>query len=166
MKKRFKHNKELYELDVNRQGGHLTVSVNDHNVELDIEERLPAKFILRLGDQIIPAYTVRVKDDVFVQVYGRQFTFKSVEQDDAGLSTDSVGIGNATSPMPGSVIKILVAEGDEVKQHQALVIVEAMKMENEARSPANAIVDKILVEVGQQVGAGQDLIQLVALEET
>ncbi len=165
MKKRFKYSGDLFELDVNRQGDYLTVTVDETTVELDVEERNPARFMLRFGDQVIPAYGVRLKDDIFVQVDGRQFKFKSVEQDDAGLSTDAGGVENVRSPMPGSVIKVLVAEGDIVTQHQALVIVEAMKMENEARSPANAIVEKILVEVGQQVGADQELIKLGALEE-
>ncbi len=165
MKKRFKYGNDIHELDVNRQGERLTVVVNDATVELDVEERNPARFMLRLGDSVIPAYGVRLKDDIFVQVNGRQFKFKSVEQDDIGLSGESGGVANVTAPMPGSVIKVLVEEGDTVTQHQPLVIVEAMKMENEARSLADAVVEKILVEVGQQVGADQELIQLGAVED-
>lgn len=60
--------------------------------------------------------------------------------------------------MPGSVLKVMVSEGDEVKFDQPLVIIEAMKMENEVRAPRDGIVKKIFVESGMQVGSGDNLI--------
>lgn len=62
-----------------------------------------------------------------------------------------------TSPMPGKIVKVLVAEGDAVKQGQGLVVVEAMKMENELRSPKDGKVVELLAAEGQAVEANAKL---------
>lgn len=64
------------------------------------------------------------------------------------------------SPMPGKVVKLLVAVGDEVKAGQGVVVVEAMKMENELKSPRDGKVKAISVKEGQPVEAGQSLALL------
>jgi biotin carboxyl carrier protein len=64
------------------------------------------------------------------------------------------------SPMPGKVVKILVAVGDEVKAGQGVVVVEAMKMENELKSTRDGKVKSIAVKEGQAVEAGQSLVVL------
>lgn len=56
-----------------------------------------------------------------------------------------------SSPMPGRIVKVLVKVGDEVKQGQGLVVVEAMKMENELKSPKHGRVVELLVVEGQAV---------------
>jgi biotin carboxyl carrier protein len=61
------------------------------------------------------------------------------------------GKQNVTSPMPGKIVKVLVAVGDEVKEGQGLVVVEAMKMENEMRSPKDGKVVEVHVKEGQAV---------------
>jgi biotin carboxyl carrier protein len=62
------------------------------------------------------------------------------------------------SPMPGKVVKVLCAPGDEVKSGQGVVVVEAMKMENELKAPRDGNVKSIAVKEGQAVEAGQTLI--------
>ncbi|MBI2997486.1 MAG: biotin/lipoyl-binding protein, partial [Deltaproteobacteria bacterium] len=57
-------------------------------------------------------------------------------------------------PMPGKVIAVLVSEGDRAEKGQGLVIVEAMKMENEVRSPIAGEVREIRVKAGDAVEAG------------
>ena len=60
--------------------------------------------------------------------------------------------------MPGKVVKVLVKVGDEVKARQGLVVVEAMKMENELRSPKDGRVTEVLVAEGVSVEAGRPLV--------
>ena len=55
------------------------------------------------------------------------------------------------APIPGLVVKVLVETGDNVEEEQSLVILEAMKMENEIRSPRSGVVKKIQVGAGQRV---------------
>jgi biotin carboxyl carrier protein len=62
------------------------------------------------------------------------------------------------SPMPGKVVKLLVAAGDEVKAGQGVVVVEAMKMENELKSPRDGKIKAVAVKEGQPVEAGQALV--------
>jgi biotin carboxyl carrier protein len=68
------------------------------------------------------------------------------------------GVQEINSSMPGKIIKILVAEGDEVEQGQGLVVVEAMKMENEIKSPKAGVVKKVGVKEGEAVEAGALLV--------
>ena len=64
------------------------------------------------------------------------------------------------APMPGKIVRILVAAGQPVKQRQPLVVVEAMKMENELRAAADGIVTEVHVQEGQSVDAGTLLATL------
>ena len=71
-----------------------------------------------------------------------------------------VGPSAVQSPMPGKVVKVLVAVGDEVKAGQGVVVVEAMKMENELKSPKDGKVKAVAAKEGQTVEAGQSLVTL------
>lgn len=62
------------------------------------------------------------------------------------------------SPMPGSILKIKVKVGDEVKKGQAVFVLEAMKMENEISAPVNGKIVEILAGVGDTVAVGQTII--------
>lgn len=62
------------------------------------------------------------------------------------------------APMPGAILRILVKVGDEVKENQPLLILEAMKMENEVVAKADGVVTDIFATQGQNVNAGDPLI--------
>jgi biotin carboxyl carrier protein len=62
--------------------------------------------------------------------------------------------------MPGTVIRVLVAEGDEVRQRQPLVVLEAMKMETPLVSPYEGVVRRLHVGEGDQVAGGAVLVEL------
>ena len=70
---------------------------------------------------------------------------------------EAEGRQQITAPMPGKVIRVLVAAGDEVEAGQGLVVVEAMKMQNEIRSPKKGKVERLQVKEGQAVNAGEVL---------
>ncbi len=61
------------------------------------------------------------------------------------------------APMPGKVVRLLVQAGDHVEAGQGLLVVEAMKMQNEIRSPKSGTVERILAKEGQPVTAGEVL---------
>ena len=62
------------------------------------------------------------------------------------------------APMPGKVIRVLVTEGQTVEAEQGLIVVEAMKMQNEIKCPKAGSVQKVLVREGQAVNAGETLV--------
>ena len=68
----------------------------------------------------------------------------------------------ATAYMPGRVVAVLAAEGDEVASGQGVVVLEAMKMENEIQSEIDGCLEQLLVEVGQTVDGGQPLFVVAA----
>ena len=71
------------------------------------------------------------------------------------------GAGEAvTAPMPGNILKVNVNVGDKVKEGQCLVVLEAMKMENEIMAPKNGTVTQVVVSKGSTVDTGAPLVVL------
>lgn len=70
---------------------------------------------------------------------------------------EAEGRQQIVAPMPGKVIRLLVNPGDEVEAGQGLVVVEAMKMQNEIRSPKKGKVERLQIKEGQNVNAGEVL---------
>ncbi len=70
------------------------------------------------------------------------------------------GVKAIKSSMPGKVLKILCKVGDLIEAGQPLLIIEAMKMENEIRSPQSGIVEELGVQVGQSIQSGDLLVKL------
>ena len=70
------------------------------------------------------------------------------------------GGGVVRALMPGRIVRLLVAAGEKVKKGSPLLILEAMKMENEIQAPAEGVVDQIFVETGQTVESGADLLHI------
>ncbi|MFI5206664.1 MAG: biotin/lipoyl-containing protein [Gemmatimonadales bacterium] len=79
---------------------------------------------------------------------------------EAGTGAKAPHKGTVRAPMPGKVLRVLVEAGLPVTQGQALIVVEAMKMENELRSPGAGTVDRVHVRAGDTVEKGAPLIEL------
>jgi biotin carboxyl carrier protein len=73
---------------------------------------------------------------------------------------DEKGPRKLVAPMPGKIVRVLVAEKSEVEAGQGVVVVEAMKMQNEIKSPKKGVVQKVLVAPGANVNAG-DVLAIV-----
>lgn len=70
------------------------------------------------------------------------------------------GLQTVTAYMPGKVVALLVEEGAEVKSGQGVVVLEAMKMENEIQAEADGVIRRILVQSGQAVEGGDPLFEI------
>ena len=74
---------------------------------------------------------------------------------------DEIGGGGVVKAlMPGRVVRVLVAKGDSVRKGAGLLILEAMKMENEIQAPADGVVDEVFVTAGQTVESGAELMHI------
>ena len=154
---------EEVQVDVFRNpDGDLVVKVEDR--ELIVDARWTQSDLLSL---IIDGRSYQVdihseKDSHQVLVEGEHFDFelfderKALLKSAAGLGVE--GVQEIRTSMPGKIVKVLVAEGDEVQEGDGLVIVEAMKMENEMKSPKAGVVTKVGVGEGDTVEAGALLV--------
>ena len=87
---------------------------------------------------------------------GHTLRFDVVEAGTAGSDTGS----GLSAPMPGKVLEVLVSEGQSVTKGDALLVLEAMKMEHRILSPQDGIVKSILYKAGDQVTGGVDLLAI------
>jgi len=74
-----------------------------------------------------------------------------------GSSAAESGPRKLTASMPGRVVRVLASEGDQIEPGQGVVVIEAMKMQNEIRSPKQGRLQKLLVREGMNVNAGETL---------
>lgn len=80
--------------------------------------------------------------------------------DEFGLGDDQMGGGEVRAPMPGLVLEVLVEEGETVEADQGLLVLEAMKMENELKAPAGGVVRTIHATSGEAVDKEALLIEI------
>lgn len=71
-----------------------------------------------------------------------------------------VGGNTITSPMPGTILKVYVKTGEAVKEHQAVLVLEAMKMENEVTAPKDGTLTALHVKPGDAVQGGAPLFEI------
>jgi len=122
------------------------------------EERL-AGCSIRLGDG-------RSLRDLLVGLRGRRYQVKVEDERERrdgvtpAAQRAAAGSADVVSPMPGTVVAVLVEEGQPVITGQGLAIVEAMKMENEIRAPVNGIVERAAVVPGQGVAQHDVLVRV------
>jgi acetyl/propionyl-CoA carboxylase alpha subunit len=83
-------------------------------------------------------------------------------RDMSGATGRPIGPAHLTAPMPGMIVRLNVKEGDQVRAGQGLVVMEAMKMENELRAAASGTVLRILVSPGNAVEKGAILLEMEA----
>lgn len=102
-----------------------------------------------------------MKGTLWVHVNGRTFTMdtgsgrKSRKKSGAGGSSDTIA-----APMPGKVTKILLQPGAAVKAGQAVLVMEAMKMEYTLKSEIDGTIDSVNCTVGEQVVLGKNLVKI------
>ncbi len=113
--------------------------------------------VLALGEQTVRATVVR--DGEFFHVFS-QGQHSVLQYQDAlahAGETEAEG-GRLTAPMPGKIVAVLVKPQQEVKKGDALLIMEAMKMEHTISAPHDGVIDEVLYAVGDQVSEGAQLL--------
>jgi biotin carboxyl carrier protein len=139
------------------------VSVDGHEFLVDGKKTGRTNYSLIVDNRSFEIEVDHQGDEYRVLVDGRNYHVNLVDERRVRSGAGQAGSGlqgrQAVSvPMPGKVIAVLVAEGDMVEKGQGLVIVEAMKMENEVRSPLAGEVREIKVKQGDTVEGGAVLL--------
>ena len=114
-------------------------------------------YSIKLGDQAVHGAVRRDGDVLHVFTGGAHYQLTYNDPMAHAGETEAEG-GRLTAPMPGKVVAVLAAKGQEVKKGDALVIMEAMKMEHTIAAPHDGVVDDILYGVGDQVADGAPLL--------
>ena len=165
----FNIDQEIYKLEIDFKDGKYLVKLGDKQYNVD-SQSISENCLSLLVDG--KAYTVFIAEDEgkkYISLQGEQFCIEEAKAEtEAKFSAESAtlkGVPTISSPMPGKVVKILVGEGDKVEKGQGLVIVEAMKMENEIRSASAGVVKKINFKEGDLVDAAVPIIELELEDE-
>ena len=144
---------KAYEIDARRMPSQIASILWEHkSYDVDLER------IAKKSDTLDGRIHVRVRGRVlrFEILDERRIKMKEAQ----GFRFDVGGVANIDSPMPGKVIKLLKKDGDDVKEGEGIIVIEAMKMENELRSPKAGKVREIKVKEGDAVEAGARLAQI------
>lgn len=154
-------NEREYEVNINED----RVLVNGEPVDVDLVQiGFPELYSIlyngRSYELLIEAkrfqYAVSVRGDQYqIQVEDERTRRLNAGRKKEALPKGEMGV---KAPIPGLVVKVLVEEGDAAEEGQPLLILEAMKMENEIRSPRACVIKKVEVTPGQRVEQNSVLI--------
>ena len=124
--------------------------------------------LVTIGDGMhrVVAHRTGARGQYSLSIDGRRFQVEALDErarairDLSAASAGASGPAPLVAPMPGLIVRVAVEEGDEVRAGEPLVVMEAMKMENELRSPAAGKVRSVLARVGAAVEKGALLVEL------
>lgn len=145
-------------------GGGFDVRVDDRRVDAELLE-VGNALSVRVGDRVIDLFVEGKPPSLRVTASGHrlQVTVES-ERQRALASARGVRLDASqtavVSPMPGRIVKLLVEPGQQVQAGDPVVVVEAMKMENELRAPKAGVIAHVLVGVGDRIESNTTLIEL------
>ncbi|MBL0209950.1 MAG: biotin/lipoyl-binding protein [Holophagaceae bacterium] len=173
MKRTLLIGKETHDVEILRQDGVTTLVWDGTAQAVDILEMEPGSWSVIMDGRSVDVRLDAMKQaDPDVQgfratLFDAPYEFALQDPRKALLAAAGGAAssgGTLTAPMPGKVVKLLVKEGDTVIEAQPLLIMEAMKMQNELRATSAGRVSKITVQEGATVETGGTLMILVAPE--
>ncbi len=151
-----------HEVEIKRDEGKVTATVDGREYSLDVSQPEPGLYVLRDGAAKHIAHVTTKPEGSLVSINGRAVEVAlSDPKRLRGSGSDHEhgdGVAEIKTAMPGKVVRILVAEGDSVAKGDGVIVVEAMKMQNEMKSPKDGTVTAIKVAEGDTVEAGALLL--------
>lgn len=147
-------------VEVMHSGERARWTIDGSELDADAVEVSPGIYSILIGGKSLEA-RVEAKGDsqLRVTVASREYeaTIRNSRKwkRDRAAGAEAEGRQQVTTPMPGKIVLVLMKTGDAVDAGQGIVVVEAMKMQNEIRSPKSGTVERLLVVAGQTVNAGE-----------
>ena len=154
----------VHRVELVRQDGDWQCKVDGRVINLDVEETQEGVLSILLNGQSYEVKQESIAGETCIVVDSQRFpavvrdprSLRSRRASDAGAQ----GVRKITAPMPGKVVRIVAPVGAEVDAGQSVLVIEAMKMQNELKSPKRGIVKKLNVSEGAAVEAGQTLAEV------
>lgn len=157
-------NGETFDVEINEDG---RILVNRDARAIDFRELRTGELYSMLLDHHSYEAVVEEREDRYhVLIAGEMYEAKVTDERSRRLESAFMAFGDADSevqiraPMPGMIVRVAVAEGDEVQQGDTVVILESMKMENELKSPRAGKVHHVNVAAGDSVEHNRVLITI------
>jgi biotin carboxyl carrier protein len=138
----------------------VTFSIDGRQISADAIRISPSAYSILVGGRSLEVTVEEHSGELLVRTAGREFRVEIFDprswQRGKGGGIELEGRQQLVAPMPGKIVRVLAAPGEQVTAGQGLLVIEAMKMQNEIRSPKSGTVEKLAAE-GQTVSAGEVL---------
>jgi biotin carboxyl carrier protein len=145
--------------------GQIRCTIDGRTIEVDAAEVAPGIYSLLVGGTSLEARVEPRGTALRITVAGREYAAAVRDprqwRRSRGAALEAEGRQQVIAPMPGKIVRLLVKAGEAVEAGQGILVVEAMKMQNEVRSPKSGTVERLLVSENQAVAAG-DVLAVVA----
>lgn len=152
-------------LDVRREDARVSATVDERSYQIEVREPEVGAYLFIAGGRVFECRVNKAGTaggGYQVHVGGRSYDIRLSDpkrlRDTKAAGAGADGRASIVAPMPGKVVRVLVERGAQVEAGDGLVIVEAMKMQNEMKSPKGGTVVEIHAEAGATVNVGEVLI--------
>ena len=167
MKLQAETNYTKYQIEFKRDGDRVFADIDGRKYEVEASEPEPNVFLIKHENKIYETFVSPRKnssDHLQVRIGAAELEIKLIDpkrlRGTGAKDAHADGLAEIKTAMPGKVVRILVEKGAEVEKGDGVLVVEAMKMQNELKSPKNGVVKEIRVEEGSTVSAGDVLISI------
>jgi biotin carboxyl carrier protein len=154
-------NDQEHELTVTIDGGRVQADVDGRVYDLELREPEAGTFLFLRDAEVHECRVGDTHEDLDVSLHGRNYAVTIVDPKRLRSAHDAHGhqhgLAEITAPMPGKVVRVHIEAGASVEKGSGIVVVEAMKMQNEMKSPRAGVVVSINVKPGDTVNAGDVL---------
>jgi len=147
------------QVELTRAGERPLWTVDGQRLEADATAVSPGIYSVLINGK---SFDVRIESagaELRAITGGREFKIAILDEREwrrnRGAAIEAEGLQRVLAPMPGKIVRVLVKTGDVVQAGQGLLVVEAMKMQNEIRTPKSGRIERMHVVEGQTVNAGE-----------
>lgn len=156
---------KVFNIELNEDQSSL--NLNGNTISYQLHKDANGRILFRTGTKLYKIDNVSIDhQSIRFTLNGRTISATVKNEQDLlleklGFKTDtSLSIGVLNAPMPGKILDLLVKKGDEVESGQSVIILEAMKMENELKAPASGVIISVDAAKGDSVEKNQTLLEI------
>lgn len=160
MKREISINGEFEPVTLIRRGDSATVEIAERPHRCTMHTVGIGEYQLAIGGKTHRVWVTTHRDTVWVHAFGRAFELEVLDPVERAALGAGGGDSVVTAPMPGTVVAISVAPGDQVKKGQALMVIESMKMQTDIVAARDGEIESITVALGATFDRGAKLISL------